>query len=82
MVSISLIFKYTSTIGIREYVTKRYILDRQIREIETEHGVVHEKISSGYGVLRSKYEYEDLSRIANENGITLSDVRHLADNSK
>ena len=74
---VRLIFKYTTTIGIRETVCKRYTLDRKVEEINTEYGVVHKKISSGCGIERSKYEYDDLSRIAKENGTTVEEIRNV-----
>lgn len=78
---VKLIFKYTTTLGIRENVLKRYTLDRTVEEINTEYGIVHKKISSGYGVERSKYEYDDLSRIAMENGTTVEEIRNILCNS-
>ena len=72
---IGLLFKYTSTIGIREAVTHRYILDRKIETVQTLYGEVRRKVSSGYGVSRSKYEYDDLARIAKEQNISLDEVK-------
>lgn len=60
------IFRCTTTLGIRETLCRRYTLSRTIRERETPHGTVREKASTGYGVTRSKPEYEDLARIAHE----------------
>lgn len=60
------IFKYTKTIGIREYYCKRYVLDRQFETVETPLGEVRKKISTGYGVEREKYEYEDLARLSDK----------------
>jgi len=71
---VSLIFKYTTTIGIRELTFNRYVLERKIETLETPYGQVRRKISSGYGVTRSKFEYEDLARVAREQGITLSEA--------
>ncbi len=68
------IFKYTATIGIRENSMKRYTLDRTIEEQDTPWGVVHCKSCSGYGVVRKKYEYEDIARIAIEQNMTLEEV--------
>lgn len=67
-------FRYTSTIGIRETSTRRYVLDRQLKTVETEFGPVQLKTSRGYGISRSKYEYEDLARIAREKGLSLEEV--------
>ena len=68
------IFKYTSTAGIRETKVQRSILQRQISEIETTYGTVRRKDYSGYGVSRSKYEYDDLARIAAANHLSIDDV--------
>ena len=72
---IGLLFKYTTTIGVRETLTQRYILDRSVETLQTPYGEVRRKISSGYGVSRRKYEYNDLSRIAREQNISLEEVR-------
>lgn len=71
------LFRHTSTIGIRETVTRRYILRREMKTVQTPYGDVRVKSASGYGVSRQKYEYEDLARIARERGIGLSEVRQL-----
>ena len=72
---IGLLFKHTTTIGVREAVTHRYVLDRKTETIQTPYGEVRRKVSSGYGVSRSKYEYDDLSRIAKEQNISLDEVK-------
>ncbi|MCR5753801.1 MAG: nickel pincer cofactor biosynthesis protein LarC, partial [Acetatifactor sp.] len=74
---IQLLYKYTSTIGVRETVTKRFILDREISSVQTKFGVTHVKKSFGYGVKREKYEFEDLARIAREQNLSLAEVRAM-----
>ena len=76
---VRLIFRYTSTIGIRELVSERYILEREERTAETEYGPVRYKVVSGYGVRRFKIEYEDLARIASVNDISIADARELTE---
>jgi len=71
---IRLIFKHTTTIGIREQISYRYTLKRSIESVETSHGTVRKKISSGYGVRREKYEYEDLADIARKKNLSITDV--------
>ena len=61
---VKLIFKYTTTIGIRESICRRYVLDREEKTIFTPDGDIRVKEVSGYGVKRQKKEYEDLARIA------------------
>lgn len=74
---IRLIFQHTTTLGIRENISRRYILSRDVKNIKTELGDVRVKMSSGYGVVREKFEYEDIARIAREQGISLADVTKL-----
>lgn len=71
--------RHTTTIGIRESRCRRYVLERHIESIETPYGVVRRKDSCGYGVTRSKYEYDDLARIAEERRISLSEVAALVE---
>ena len=68
------IFKYTTTIGIRENLICRYALERHIETIDTIYGPLRCKISSGYGIERKKYEYDDLARIAKENELSIEEV--------
>lgn len=71
------VFKYTTTIGIRENKLCRYVLDRWIETVDTPYGPVRCKTSSGYGVERRKYEYDDLSKIAKEKNISISEAESL-----
>lgn len=74
---VKLIFKHTSTIGIRESIHKRYVMNREICIAETEFGAVKIKNSSGYGTKKSKFEYENLVRICRENNISLDKLKSL-----
>lgn len=69
-----LIFKHTTTLGIREYKSRRYVLTRQESSIQTEYGAVRVKKASGFGIIKSKLEYEDIAKIAREKNIPLSEV--------
>ena len=73
------IFRHTTTIGIRECGMRRYVLEREIVTVQTPYGPVRCKISNGYGTMRRKFEYEDLSRIAAQEHMELSEVRKLAE---
>ncbi|MDO4292961.1 MAG: nickel pincer cofactor biosynthesis protein LarC [Eubacteriales bacterium] len=68
------VFKHTTTIGIRENRLRRYVLDRRMETAETACGSIRCKVSSGYGVERRKYEYEDVSRIAKENNLSIEEL--------
>lgn len=68
------IFKYTTTIGIREQRMHRYVLHRDIEILDTEYGNIRKKIASGYGVKRSKLEYDDVANAAVRNGYSIIDM--------
>lgn len=76
---VSALFRYTSTIGIRESLMKRYTLKREIREYDTALGKIRSKHVSGYGIEREKLEYDDIAAIANTRGISIASVRRLAE---
>ena len=69
-----LIFKHTSTLGIRENVCRRYTLHREQAELQTKFGKVRVKTACGFGVKKSKPEYEDVAKIAREQGMSLREV--------
>ncbi|MBQ7714481.1 MAG: nickel pincer cofactor biosynthesis protein LarC [Clostridia bacterium] len=79
---IKAVFKHTTTLGIREESVKRYILERETESIETDYGVVRKKTSWGYGVVRSKYEYDDVARIAREQDVGFREALGLIDGKK
>ncbi len=72
-----LMLRHTTTLGVRRLDMKRYNLKRNIETVETQLGPIRVKRSEGYGVVRSKIEYEDLARIAAEKGMSLEEVRSL-----
>ena len=45
---LGLIFKHTTTIGVRENICNRYVLSREIKKIETAYGEVRVKRSYGH----------------------------------
>lgn len=71
---LKLIFRHTTTLGVRENISRRYTLKRRIEKRDTPYGPVRLKISEGFGVVRNKWEYEDISRIADEQGSSIEDI--------
>lgn len=69
------IFRYTTTIGIRETVCSRSILNRKEETVTTQYGDVRLKVSEGYGTEKVKVEYNDLEKIAKEHGLPVAEVR-------
>ena len=74
---IRVMFRETTTLGIRESRVLRHVLSRRVETLDTPFGPVRKKISEGFGVTREKYEYEDLARIAREKGVPLAAARGL-----
>ncbi len=72
-----IIFKETSTIGIRIQELWRITLKREIRTVQTELGEVRVKSVVVGGLLRIQPEYEDCARIAEENNLSLHEVYEL-----
>lgn len=71
---VRMLFRYTTTIGIREQRYRRYTLDRSVETVSTPYGEIRKKIAAGYGVTRQKYEYEDLARAARENDLSVREI--------
>ncbi|MDQ9822333.1 pyridinium-3,5-bisthiocarboxylic acid mononucleotide nickel chelatase, partial [Acinetobacter sp. 163] len=63
-----------TTLGIRETLCQRHTLTRHVEQVETPWGQVRKKISTGQGIYREKYEYDDLARLAKEHGVSLQEV--------
>ena len=79
---IETIFKYTSTIGVRESIMNRYILERKIEEKNTKLGTIQVKKSFGYGCEKEKIEYSTLSELATKNDMSISQVKKLISEDK
>lgn len=74
-VLIDVIFKETTTIGVRCYETQRVTMDREFKSVMTKYGKVRVKYSVfGNSVLKSAPEYEDCKKIAKAKGIPLIEV--------
>ena len=69
-----LIFKHTTTLGIRENFCNRHTLVRRTELVDTAYGTIRKKVSSGYGVHRSKYEYEDVAQAAKAHDLSIAQV--------
>lgn len=70
-----LIFRETTTIGVRTWQAHRRILQRETVTVDTALGAVRMKISRQNGaILNASPEYEDCRRIAAERGVPLKEV--------
>ena len=72
-----LIFRHTSTIGVRETLCRRYMLKRREEITETAYGPIRVKISEGNGVERRKAEFDDLARLARARDMSLREIEEL-----
>ena len=76
---IDLLFKETSTIGVRFHEVARLVLKREIRRVNTEYGTIRVKVSKRPdGTPKFSPEYEDCKRIAKQHKIPLIEVMKRA----
>jgi len=74
-----LLFRETTTLGIRRRIEERVILDRSFVTVETPYGRIRVKVGSSGGVQRNAMpEYEDCRRAAREHGVPLKQVMEAA----
>ncbi len=70
-----LVFRETTTIGVRTHEVRRKVLDREIVAVATPFGEIRMKVSHMNGsLLNATPEYEDCQRIAAQQGIPLKQV--------
>ena len=70
-----LLFKETSTLGIRFRDVDREALDRELVDVQTAYGQVKVKIGRHNGVIVNVMpEYDEVVRVAKENGVSLRAV--------
>lgn len=75
----ALLFRETTTLGIRRREEERVILDRAFVTVETQFGKIRMKIASAAsGVLNAMPEYEDCRRAAREQDVPLRAVMEAA----
>lgn len=74
-----MIYRETSTLGIRVREVERECLDREIVRVQTEFGAVDVKIGRLQGaVVNAMPEYEQVKQLALENGVAFRIVRDAA----
>jgi uncharacterized protein (TIGR00299 family) protein len=74
-----IIFRETTTIGLRHYEVERECLDREIISVETPLGSVRFKLASRNGrIVNAVPEFEDCARLAREHNRPVKDVQALA----
>ncbi|MBD0308982.1 MAG: nickel pincer cofactor biosynthesis protein LarC [Microcoleus sp. T1-bin1] len=75
----AVIFRETTTLGIRRSTQERTILHREIQKVQTEYGEVQIKVAkSGQMIINVQPEYEDCASIARVKNISWREVHRLA----
>lgn len=76
-----ILFRETTTIGIRRSVMDRTVMERSFEELETPLGKVRVKVCRHKDTVRKYPEYDDLVRICEENGIPFPEVEGIVSTS-
>ena len=75
----ALIFRETTTLGVRYYIADRITLQREYTSVNTRYGPITVKVARlGGEVLSYAPEYEECKRIAEERGVPLKEVQMSA----
>jgi len=76
----AIIFRETTTLGIRRSMQQRTILEREIQQVETDYGVVRVKVAwAGKGVISNvQPEYEDCAELARKHQISWREINRIA----
>jgi len=72
-----LLFKHTSTIGVRFQVMERSIMERDFKILKTPYGIVHIKNNTYHGITKETIEYQDCERIAKEYHLAIAEVYQI-----
>jgi uncharacterized protein (TIGR00299 family) protein len=70
-----LILEYTSTFGVRKTICKRYILNHKTSIQKTPCGNIRIKTGEGFGIKKSKPEFEDIAKIARMKNKTFDEIK-------
>jgi uncharacterized protein (TIGR00299 family) protein len=74
-----IVFRESTTIGIRHQELSRECLDRELVTVATALGPVRFKVASRDGrILNAQPEFEDLAKLSAERGVPIKDVQALA----
>jgi uncharacterized protein (TIGR00299 family) protein len=79
----TMIFRETTTLGIRYSTQKRTVLEREMQTVETPYGVVSIKVAwigadADKIITNAQPEYEDCSLLARQHGVSWREVQRLA----
>lgn len=66
--------RHTSTFGVRRTDCSRYAMEASTEPVETVYGCIPRKTAAGYGLVKSKPEYEAMAAAAREHGVSLKEI--------
>ena len=72
---LDILFKETSTLGIRIRHTKRVILPRKILKIKSPYGLISAKVSKYHNKTRFSLEYRDIKKLASKHNLSTLEMR-------
>lgn len=74
-----ILFRETTTLGIRRSLQQRSILQREIQKVSTSYGEVRVKIArKNSDITNVQPEYEDCAQLAQENNVSWREIHRLA----
>lgn len=77
-----IIFRETTTLGIRQQVQTRSILEREIHSVTTTYGIIRVKVASqGQEVVNIQPEYEDCAVLARKHNLPWLTIHQMAKNA-
>ncbi len=77
----SILFRETTTLGVRRLTQMRTILHREIQTVQTEFGAVRVKVArraAAAAVQNAQPEYEDCAQLARQSGVSWREVQRKA----
>jgi pyridinium-3,5-bisthiocarboxylic acid mononucleotide nickel chelatase len=75
----AILFRETTTLGIRRSLQQRTVLNRQFEKIETPLGQIQVKVARcGDHIVNIQPEYEDCVQLAQQHNIPLKDIQQMA----
>lgn len=74
---IELLFRKTSTVGVRWQNMQRAMMERSFEQIETTLGLVQVKNFTYHGIEKFSFEFDDINQIAEKHHLTLTEVKQI-----
>ena len=69
-----LMLRHTTTLGVRQKSCSRTALRRHWETVSTPYGDIRVKVADGFGIRKTKAEYEDAARAAREHQVPLREI--------